>query len=508
MTIRGRKHWNVFEELFLVNEHGRELAYASRTELSLIGNHRDVIENGVFRLASETGEVTYSDIQINRTTGEPVITVAVPRVRIRDSSITHVMIAVIRFKSMWDIVAEFSSLSSTTVYIVDSANRVIAHSNPSIVLGGQSYDIPEIDGSHDGISDTRVILVSVPLKLGNVTLRVVAETPVAQAMSFTYQTLIIIGIFSLFALIVAGVSGFFFIRKFIQPIQVLSSTADAITHGEVEKRVPVLRNDEIGVLGRAFNEMTERLQKTIAALKQRVEERDKAIQELHRSNEELEQFAYVASHDLQEPLRKITSFIELFVRKYSGEVDKKADTYIQHIVEGTKRMQQLITDLLEYSRIGRSKTQLVRVGVREIVNQVLLHLEFAISQNNAVVILDRLPHVVTNPLRLGQLFQNLMANAIKFRSEESPVIRISAERKNDEWLFTVKDNGIGIEKKYLEQIFGIFQRLHPRSAYPGTGIGLAVCKKIVEYLGGRIWVVSTPEAGSAFSFTLPVKKGG
>jgi PAS domain S-box-containing protein len=225
-------------------------------------------------------------------------------------------------------------------------------------------------------------------------------------------------------------------------------------------------------------------------------------QDLARSNDELQQFAYVASHDLQEPLRMITSYLDLLERRYKGQLDAKADMFIGYAVDGASRMQILINDLLNYSRVGRQDRDFEAVECDRIFAQVLTNLQVAISTNNAAISSAPLPRVYGNPSQLTQLFQNLIGNAIKFRSQEPPRIEINVRSIEGWWLFSVRDNGIGIENEYLDRIFVIFQRLHGKTEYPGTGIGLAVCKKIVERHGGNLWVESQPDRGSTFYFTL------
>jgi len=226
-------------------------------------------------------------------------------------------------------------------------------------------------------------------------------------------------------------------------------------------------------------------------------------QELARSNAELEQFAYVASHDLQEPLRMVASFTQLLAKRYRDRLDQDAHEFIGYAVDGATRMQRLINDLLAYSRVGtRGKPFQLKDG-NDVFRQARDNLTKAIEDSGALIFTDHLPSVKGDEMQLIQLFQNLMANAIKFRGPESPQIQVSAAKNGREWVFTVKDNGIGIAPEHQERIFSIFQRLHQRSEYPGTGIGLAMCKKIVERHGGRIWVESQVGAGSTFYFTIP-----
>ena len=230
--------------------------------------------------------------------------------------------------------------------------------------------------------------------------------------------------------------------------------------------------------------------------------------ELARSNAELEAFAYVASHDLQEPLRMVTSYLQLLARRYQHRLDADADEFIQFAVDGAARMKNLIEGLLTYSRVTRHGQGFVDTDCNEVLRAVLTDLKFAIADAQARVEAGDLPAVLGDSPQLRQLLQHLISNSLKFRSERQPEIRITARQRGDEWLFSVRDNGIGIAPAYLERIFVIFQRLHAHKDYPGTGIGLAVCRRIVEWHGGRIWVESEEGRGAVFYFTVPVRKHG
>jgi signal transduction histidine kinase/DNA-binding response OmpR family regulator len=242
------------------------------------------------------------------------------------------------------------------------------------------------------------------------------------------------------------------------------------------------------------------IQRHAADLEERVQARTVALQ---RSNAELEHFAYVASHDLQEPLRKVIGFTSLLSKRYSGRLDAEADEFMGFTVQAATRMQDLIQDLLTYSRVGRSE-EMSLTDCERVLNEALANLQVEIETIGVRITREALPSVPGNERELIQLFQNLVGNGLKFRSDQPPEVHIGAQRQPDEWVFSVRDNGIGLDPQFADRIFLMFQRLHRKDEYPGTGIGLAICKKVVEHHGGRIWVESTPGAGATFFFTLPV----
>jgi light-regulated signal transduction histidine kinase (bacteriophytochrome) len=250
----------------------------------------------------------------------------------------------------------------------------------------------------------------------------------------------------------------------------------------------------------AFADMTD--------LKRAEAQLQDTLEELKRSNRDLEQFAYVASHDLQEPLRMVASYTQLLAERYEGQLDEKADRFIHYAVDGATRMQGLVNDLLAYSRVGTRGGPRETVQSGEVVAEVVQSLGQAIAQSGAEVVVDRLPTVTTDRTQLGQVFQNLIGNAIRFHGDAPPRVDIAARLAGDFWEFCVADNGVGIDPQFHERIFVIFQRLHEWGRYPGSGIGLAIVKRIVERQGGRVWVESTAGNGARFCFTLPADDRG
>jgi signal transduction histidine kinase len=297
---------------------------------------------------------------------------------------------------------------------------------------------------------------------------------------------------ALFALLAWG-----FHRRIAVPILGLAGEVRAATD-DLDHRIPTGDGPrELAQLADDVEAMRQRLVTEVALL-------DLRTKELQRSNSDLEQFAYVASHDLQEPLRKITSFCQLLQHRYQGQLDERADQYIDFAVDGARRMQVLINDLLAFSRVGRKTGEFTEVDAGAALDAAIANLETVIEFTGAEVTRTTLPQVHGEGSLLTAVFQNLLSNAIKFRGKDAPRIHVSAEAGENEWTFSVTDNGMGIESEYADRIFVIFQRLHPRSAYPGTGIGLAMARKIIDYHGGQIWLDTTyPGPGTRFGFTLP-----
>jgi len=245
----------------------------------------------------------------------------------------------------------------------------------------------------------------------------------------------------------------------------------------------------------------------LAVTSRNITERKKSEQELARSNAELEQFAYVASHDLQAPLSTIASYAQLLKERYKNKIDANGIKFIDKMIKGSVRMQCLIDDLLEYSRVSRKIKDFEHTDCNQILREACANLQLSIRKNQAEIQCCNLPLIMADSYQIMQLFQNLIGNALKYRSEENPVIKISVEGQESYWLFSVKDNGIGINSQYYERIFQIFQRLHTQEEYVGTGIGLAICQKIIERHSGRIWVESQVGIGSTFYFTIPIIVG-
>jgi PAS domain S-box-containing protein len=306
------------------------------------------------------------------------------------------------------------------------------------------------------------------------------------------------------------------LHRFLAPQRYLGAHLQALPHFQISGEGPVIgKTLELRALRKDRQEIDIELsissveldgQWHAVGILRDITQRKNMEAELSRSNAELEQFAYVASHDLQEPLRMVTSYVQLLARRYQNKLDKDADDFIRFAVDGTERMRGMINDLLDYSRAIRHPLRPLEVPCGAILEKTLANLTVAIEESRASVTCGPLPVITADEPQMIRLFQNLISNAIKFRSSKPPEVRVTAEETDREWIFAVADNGIGFAPEYSERIFVIFQRLHTRNEYSGSGIGLAVCKKIVERHGGRIWAKSEPGAGATFFFTIP-KKG-
>ena len=309
----------------------------------------------------------------------------------------------------------------------------------------------------------------------------------------------------------SAVIGAFAVRPLFLPVERLIPPSSEFVRLGIYFALTFLISALVGARRRAEaalmksnEELEKRVKERTEELRSTNEELEQSLAQLQRSNEALEQFAYVCSHDLKEPLRTMTVYVELLKSKYAGKLDPEADEFIDYVVSGSTKMNELISSLLEFSRAGRSVT-LERLDAGAVVAGVLQSMEPLIRESGAKVTVGSLPIIEAERSQIVRLFQNLIANAIKYRSEAPPKIEISAKRESVNWLFAVTDNGMGIDPAYHERIFVLFQRLHHRDTHPGAGIGLAICRQIVERHHGRIWVESKPGAGSTFYFTLPAR---
>jgi signal transduction histidine kinase len=323
-----------------------------------------------------------------------------------------------------------------------------------------------------------------------------AARPESEAMSPILRTLNLVLTVSVATLLASLGAALLISRRIALTVRRLGNHAVAVGNGDLRRRVSGSGVIELRDLASALNAMTQELQ-------DRTEAMEKTAQELERSNRDLAQYAAIAAHDLQEPLRVVAGFLQILERKYKGKLDPEADRYIAFAVDGAVRMKALINDLLAYSRVETRGKPFAMTDCASPLSEAIKNLSETITATGARVTCTAMPVLSVDSAQLTQLFQNLIGNAIKFHGASPPEVEVSARDTGEAWEFTVRDNGIGIETQYFDKIFVIFQRLHSRDEYPGTGVGLAICKKVVERHGGRIWVESEMSKGSAFYFTIP-----
>ncbi|MCU7723151.1 CHASE3 domain-containing protein [Actinoplanes sp. KI2] len=344
---------------------------------------------------------------------------------------------------------------------------------------------------------------------------VVLRAKAATAARDSSSTMVAIQIAAAAIVVLAGAALLLLLDRLVnRPVVELAEQVREVAAGQYDKHIESTGSPELAMLARDVDGMRRKISAELAEVREARSQIEwvndqlkQQAEELTRSNRDLEQFAYVASHDLQEPLRKVASFCQLLQRRYAGQLDERADQYIAFAVDGAQRMQRLINDLLAFSRIGRITAGFTEVDLERVLTDVSSQLESRVDEDAEISWSD-LPTVEGEEPLLTTLFVNLIGNSLKFRRPDvPPMVRVSARRADDEWVITVRDNGIGIEAEFADKVFVIFQRLHARDAYEGTGIGLAIVKKIVEYHGGRIWLDLDVEEGTSINFTLPVLPG-
>lgn len=431
-----------------------------------------------------------------------------------------VIAARVHISALYQVVADIRFGDSGRAYVFNQEGAIIAHSNRTLLgeqptIGGRT-EFTNATTTRDHwhgsyINFETVQVVGVSARVPGVNWVVMTEVPRSEIFASSRRAYLVLGggMFA-FVILMMWASAEWMEGLILTPIERLRDGAERIGRGDLAYRMDAIHQDEIGQVALAFNHMATELQGLYEDLEQKITERTEQLEdqakELARSNAELAQFAYIASHDLQEPLRMISTYLQLIDHRYRGQLDSDADEFIAYAVDGAVRMQQLIRDLLAYSRVGTRGQTFTNIDMQQLTTQVLDDLQVMIQDRNATVTVGVLPQITGDATQLGQLLQNLLSNALKFCDTSAPLVEISAtyESGNREWIFAIHDNGIGIDAEYFERIFLIFQRLHTRSEYPGTGIGLAICKKIVERHSGRIWVESHAGKGTTFYFAIPV----
>ena len=492
-------------------------------------SHYSLADRGYFRMASNSLKFAV-EFQIDRISRRPSVTMAHP-LRV-NGKFAGVVFAALDLKFLNQLAARAELPEGSTLTVVDRRGAILVR-HPSPETGGNWVgtsitNMPvvskfltegsDMTGTFRGLDGVKRLYAATPLSRtgglpdAHVFVGIPVEAAFANSNRTMRQNLTFLGIVAVLALTAAWTGGDFFV---LRQVHGLVDAARRMSKGDLTARSGFDPGPgELGQLARSFDEMAvsmekhvadlERAQADLRALNEQLEERvlERTL-ELRRSNEDLEQFAYVASHDLQEPLRMVSSYIALLRQREGAKLDTNSQQFIGIALDGAARMQQLIQDLLAYARIGKQERDLAPVECEEACDIAVGNLQLAIEKAGATMTRDPLPRVHGDLTLLTQLFQNLIANALKFRGEAAPHVHVGCSRRGGDWEISVRDNGIGIAPQDFERVFVVFQRLHSREKYPGTGIGLSVCKKIVERHGGHMRVESKPGKGTTFFFTIP-----
>ncbi|QGQ99493.1 HAMP domain-containing protein [Paenibacillus psychroresistens] len=496
------KNQHEFEALSYVNKEGI-VEFSTMNQIGVYFSDRTFYDEAL------KGKEYISDVLMGKVSKQPTILFSAPIIDVNNQFLGAVY-GTVTLETIDHFMDQFQNGNSGESYLMDTNGYLITDSrfaenrkklefkNESEILkrakiGIESaavytnYRSNQVFGTYQLVNNSKWIAVS--------------EIEKNEVLHSFYQQLMVMSVI-IFIVLAIGLIGMLQLAKHIeQPIQMLLRGVSRLQNGEYDyqihysdlKTAPM----ELIQLCEAFNQMSQNIHENELQLKQQKE--DLAV-----SNGELEQFAYVASHDLQEPLRMVASYVQLLAKRYKGKLDQDADDFIHYAVDGSQRMQSLINDLLAFSRVGSKGKEFKIVDLGIVLQHVLANLQQAILENGAVITHDTLPTLTADPTQIAQLLQNLIGNAIKFNdASRIPTIHIGVQRVGEDWQISVQDNGIGFDSQYKERIFLIFQRLHTKSKYSGTGIGLSICKKIVERHGGKIWVESEMGLSTTFYFKLP-----
>jgi signal transduction histidine kinase len=515
----------IYANLGIIDLDGYVIASAAATTNKVFLGDRSY-----FQRATNTLKFSVGDYQIGRITGKPTLNMALPVKDAKTGQLKNILFAALDLNWISTLIGRADLPDGSTLTIVDRNGVVLVrYPDPKRLYTGLiATNVPGskrlLTMSREGTSRSRGLdgvsrlYAFTPLTKSEgladawAFIGIPTATIARNANILLIQNLIFLGIVGLAALAVAWFGSDWFV---LRQVRLLLDTTRRLTGGDLKARTGIeSATGELNQLGHAFDEMAsaleqrviekEQAQNELSTLNEQLEKRVALrTSELERSNRDLEQFAYVVSHDLQEPLRSVSGFLQILQQRAGEKLDQENREFLQYALDGGKRMQQLIADLLAYARVGQSAKSAERVNGEDLLIHVLHNLDAAIKERGAHIEHDAMPALKGDPVQISQVFQNLISNALKFKSERPLQIEIRAIRQSEGWQFAIRDNGIGIEPKDFERIFVIFQRLHTQGEYPGTGIGLSICKKIVEAHGGRIWLESKPGQGTTFYFTLP-----
>ncbi len=509
-----------FDNLAMIDQTGKETVRVSRVGKVSQENLVDRSKSAEFLTPFSDGKTFYGPVQVNATTGEPFMMLAIPIIDLRLGKAESVLVAQIRFKPVWDLVAQVNTGENDTVYILDAQTRVVAHPDPSVVLKGTQFAPAQMNAVEQGLSGNTVVLGSEQIQLGSQIFTVVAEQPAAEALALAVNAVLVTAVVILVAVVFALIAGIFTIRFVVRPIQSLAVTARAIAAGDLSQQVTIVSRDEIGETAIAFNNMTAQLRKTLDGLQQHVDELEKArlererlIRELRESSRLKSEFLSTMSHELRTPLNAMIGFTELMLAGTAGALTDKQKHQLGRIHANSLRLLALIDDVLDLSRIEAGRVEIAhepfapRDMVAKVANQTSSLAEKKGLQFT-IMIDDTLPSTLLgDQSRIEQVVINLLSNAFKFTEHGEVALYVKPDQDNQHWILSVRDTGIGIPPHALEYIFDEFRQVDgsSRRVYGGSGLGLAICRNLTRLMGGDVRVQSALGQGSTFTVALPLE---
>jgi len=500
------RYKNMYYDIAIIHCRKGMLAYASLYGESSVAGFLKHFCVDEFLPDICSGQRYHGPVSFDEVTGEPSMPLAIPIVELRSGEVWGAVAVNIRINAAWQIVGDIKIGRSGKVYIVDQRNRIVAHPDPSVVLRGTLFNIPEKEGLTRGLSGDPSVLLIDTLSIGRQTFYLITEQPLKEALSFTVTMLLQVFIVILIALLVSLLFALCTERHMVKPIELIAKQALRIGSGDLSQRIELEREDELGQLVGAFNTMAADLDSTITSLEQEIAERKSVAIELQAVNSELTDFAYVVSHDLKAPLRGVSQLAGWIAEDYADVIDEEGRNQIRLLLGRVGRMHRLIDAVLQYSKAGRIREKVTTVDLAALMEEIID--ELSPPDSIRIIVENCRQTIAAERTRLKQVIQNLADNAVKYMDKNKGLVKIDCAGEGMHWKFSVSDNGPGIAQKYHEKIFHIFQTLSPRDETESTGVGLSLVKKIVDTIGGRVWLESQEGKGSTFYFTWPKKTGG
>ena len=506
---RDETHNRVFKDLALFDAKAAPLACFSRTNRCSGSFLEDVFALEIIKEALATGHETFGPILFDSDKGTPTILLARPIFHPAHPRPQGVIAGNIRFKELWKILNDLSNRPHVLSYLLNDKGRVVGHPNPSVVLRETFLNHPGEEGVRKGLLNRWSVLVTHPISFGKQQFILVVERPLMQALSVTIQAMSAIALMAVVTCISAFFLAFMMAQKFVQPIQRLTVKTKQISHGDPVQWVGMEREDEIGLLTQSFYSMNAAIEEQVRSLNQLVNEKERALQALSESYAEMEELSYITSHHLQEPVRVLVNYIDLLEQKYNDRLDDSGRRYLFHIRQKGMLFKTLLSDVMEYLSLNQISVDRTAVDLSTVVSHAASAVLQKEKDRKAIIDMDNLPVIHTDGKLLKRVFLQVFENSLRYNDKPEPHVQVTVERKSDGWVISVCDNGIGVDAEFRKKIFKLFNRLHRPEEYPGTGIGLALCRKIISMLGGQwIRMESNENGGACVTFHLPEKEKG